>query len=365
LALALFATLTLMAGGWLVPPAKDKSLRVVHLITEPGGAKAALIPISEEDGRPRVDKAIMPSGLTPVRVADVPPGDYLVVVEVKGHGFHEVFRRVPRFGEPKPTFQETAFPHTAFEVREDQSVELPEVHVPNVGEFAEMPFLPKLTFEMGNAAFGPSVATPYRVTLDAYHLDATEVTVGEFRRVMKGLPAQLRALSPQDDEPVRFVNFDDAVQFAELAGKRLPSEEEYERAATNGGKNRFPWGDDLAAIKSWVIAPVGQPEYDRAVERPLIKGLYSNVAEWTSSRSVPYPGDSSWPGDLIAKLRDTRVVRGGPASAIYGRPLEEESRRQKWDARYRMGVLAMERNIGLGFRCARSAAPRFPGSAAE
>jgi formylglycine-generating enzyme required for sulfatase activity len=213
---------------------------------------------------------------------------------------------------------------------------------------------------MGNEEYGPTFVPLHVRSVEPFYLDKTEVTVARYREVRKGLPERLAGLSPGDDEAVRFVTFDEAVRCAEEMGKRLPDEAEYEFAATNAGKNRFPWGDDFDRIKSWTYGPVGIPAYDRALANREVCGLYSNVAEWTSSWHAPYPG-TEWSPYFAAHFREQRVVRGGPFSVVRGDadPRGRDAN-ELWDARTRQGIDRDKAHAGLGFRCARSFKPRFP-----
>jgi formylglycine-generating enzyme required for sulfatase activity len=344
---------------WTPPP---KIVRTVHLETDPAGAKVALVPLSPEDGTPQFDKALQPSGVTPITVPKVPPGDYLVIVKVEHHGFHEVYRRVPEPGEKSPTSYMKTFPHTTFDEREDKSIDLPPITVPKAEISAEMAFFPGGEFTMGTADLDAMFVPPHQRSVDPFYLDKTEVTVATFRKAFKGLPNELRKLRPGDEDAVRFVTFDEAVKCAEDLGKRLPEEAEYEYAATNGGRNRFPWGNDFERITSWPFGPVGIPPYDRALANPAVVGLYSNVAEWTSSWHRPYPGQvAEEPPELKIESLKNRVVRGGPYCVISGdaQP-QERDRQQNWDARDRTGIPRDQALAGLGFRCARSFEPRFP-----
>ncbi|MFL5241058.1 MAG: protein kinase domain-containing protein [Gemmataceae bacterium] len=362
LAIGLVAVL---AAILLTPPAKI--VRTVHLATEPAGAKVALVPLSTEDGTPQFDKAIQPSGVTPITVSKVPPGDYLVIVVVEDHGFHEVFRRVPEPEEKSPSLMSKNFPHTIFEEREDKSINLPSITVPKTEITADMAFFPGGEFTMGTADLESIFVPPHQRSVDPFYLDKTEVTVATYRKAYKGIPDKLRMLSPAPDEreAVRFVSFDEAVCCAEKLGKRLPDEAEYEFAATNGGKNRFPWGDDFQGITSWPFGQAGIPEYDRALANPTVGGLYSNVAEWTSSWHRPYPNSIvEEPPEWKAEFLKHRIVRGGPSCVINGdpQPLGKDSE-QRWNAHDRTGIARDEALPGIGFRCARSLAARFPQNA--
>src|SRR5262249_20070056 len=153
--------------------------------------------------------AIQPNALTPVTVQDVLPGDYLVVAEVKNHGFHEVYRRVPAPGELLSTIK--MFPHAMFEQRDDRTIALPAINVPKAPVCKEMAFLPGGEFTMGTPDFGPALAPAHQRTVLPFYLDKTEVTVSAYRAALKSIPDRLRVLSPAGNEPVRFVKFDEAV----------------------------------------------------------------------------------------------------------------------------------------------------------
>jgi serine/threonine protein kinase len=332
--------------------------RRVHVITEPAGAKVALVRFNPDNGKLEFDKALQPDGKTPLDIPAVEPGDYFVVAEVPGHGFHEVYRRVPARGEIMPDFARD-FAHIAFTER-DGVIDLPLISVPKSTVAEGMAFFPRREFTMGSSDFGPYEAPPHRRTVRAFYLDKTEVTVAEFNRISKDIPEALRLKSPKNGNAVQNVSFDAAVRYAEETGKRLPDEVEYEFAATNGGKTAFPWGDDSDRITPRVYGPVGSPAYDRALDNPSVCGLFSNVAEWTSSWHEPYPGVERRP-DLQAKFRNERIVRGGPMSVVEGAPGPRvPGERLHWQARYRFALDRGSSYSGLGFRCARSVEPSIP-----
>lgn len=126
-------------------------------------------------------------------------------------------------------------------------------------------------------------------------------------------PWGLRLLHP--DEPVCGVSAYEADAFARWAGKRLPTEEEWEYAASLSG-GRYPWGDDEPTdadanfgLKRWGPTPVG-----RHREANGFFDLAGNVWEWTASAFLPYPGFAAYPYDGYSKdhmAGDHRVCRGG------------------------------------------------------
>jgi serine/threonine protein kinase/formylglycine-generating enzyme required for sulfatase activity len=347
------ALLVAVLGAMMIP-SDPKEYRTVLVETEPKGARVVLVPLDPETSVPVPKRAIYPEALTPITIRKVPVGVYLVVAEVKGHGFHEVYRTVPLQGHPG---------HHGFfddwEEQRDGTIQLPRISIPPSAVVKGMAFFQGGEFRMGTDAL--QGVPPYKTSVSPFFLDPTEVTVGEFKKAMKMLPPELANSPPPADFAVTYVNFFFALEYAERSGKRLPDEVEYEFAATEGGKKRFPWGNDATKITNWPLGKVKEPNYDKTATNPPAYGLFSNVAEWTDSRPTPYPTDSAESTDRVRDLNlGTRIIRGGPFPVVSGDP--DPIGRHKhfeWDPRWRHSISPDARHPGLGFRCARSAKPRF------
>ena len=85
-----------------------------------------------------------------------------------------------------------------------------------------------------------------------FYMDVCEVTVGQFKEFVQQSSYQyggnwdnVAKYSPSPKHPMIYVNWNDAVAYAEWAGKRLPKEKEWELAARSGlTGQKFPWGDE-------------------------------------------------------------------------------------------------------------------------
>ena len=94
----------------------------------------------------------------------------------------------------------------------------------------------------------------------ALWMDATEVTVGQFKKFLSETDHQFEGelwgrvcqYSPTDKHPMVFVSWYDATAYSKWVGKRLPTEAEWGFAARGGlVEKEFPWGDDESVARSY------------------------------------------------------------------------------------------------------------------
>jgi gamma-glutamyl hercynylcysteine S-oxide synthase len=161
------------------------------------------------------------------------------------------------------------------------------------------------------------------------------------------------------DEPVMHVCFYEAEAYAAWAGKRLPTEAEWEFAArfdpATGRSRRYPWGDEdprpeHANLGQRHLRPAPVGAYPAGASPLGVQQLVGDVWEWTSSDFAPYPGFTAFPYDeysLVFFGPDYKVLRGGSFGTD---EVVARGTFRNWD-------YPIRRQIFAGFRCARDVRP--------
>lgn len=342
-------------------PAPAATPLAATIVTDPPGARVVLYPLDVYNS-PRVDAAVRPEARSPADV-ELLPGDYLVVAALDDGRFHEVLRRVPSHRFALSDFHD----HKRWNLLPNERLELSSIRIPPAGFDGEMArFNGSDEFLMG--VRDSNELPQHARRIPEFLLDAYEVSLGDFKRAFQGqlpLSQQGQAVQglPPDNFPVAGVWLDDAIAHAERVGKRLPTEAEYEFAATARGTLRFPWGDDPSRMTEWTFGPIGTPEFDVvtvAADKPVYN-LFSNVAEWTSTRFGPYPPHlrrvPMFPDPVTGDYVGDYVVRGGDGHVLTRQPIAPGW--EKWGPRVRLAQNMRALQPGLGFRCARSGRPRL------
>jgi serine/threonine-protein kinase len=331
-------------------------IQAVTLETNPPGATVVFVPLDERTGEPVGSKLIRPRSLSPV-TEDLLPGDYLVVAALDDERFMEAYRHVPHGEDATGAESNVNYQHRNFFRSENGMMALPVVNIPSSNVTAGMTLVNNLENDSSGQRRNGRKA-------GSFYVDVTEFRVDDLDTIV--VPGSHQSLPWQERIPRGFainkVSYDDAVHFAELVGKRLPSAEEYEFAATQGWTNRFPWGDrsveDMQTSGLQKFGPVGEPPWDVLPSNPSVRGLCSNVAEWTST--IPH-NELENPRLNLIPVRGRgadqyRVIKGGDETIVEGKSVESSKSR---DPRANLSMIRSLAKPGLGFRCYRSARPRL------
>jgi iron(II)-dependent oxidoreductase len=165
--------------------------------------------------------------------------------------------------------------------------------------------------------------------------------------------------APPPREPVQHVCWYEADAYARWAGRRLPTEAEWEKAARHdpatGRSRRHPWGDadpgpEHANLGGRHLRPAAVGAYPAGASPHGVHQLIGDVWEWTSSDFAAYPGFAAYPYKEYSEVffgPEYKVLRGGSWAVD---PVACRGTFRNWD-------LPIRRQIFAGFRCARDAGP--------
>jgi len=201
----------------------------------------------------------------------------------------------------------------------------------------------------------------HKVSLNAFSMDVYEVTVARYARFLAATARPAPWLwdtvdvELHGDRPVIGVDWHDAEAYCRWAGKRLPTEAEWEKAARGTDERHYPWGDApptgtlanfaLGARFSYsqVLMPVGH--YKTAKSPYGIYDLAGNVWEWVQDwYGGSYYEHSPERNPTGPEDGQFKVLRGGAWSEL-----------PKYLLTYgRFKLLPTTRNSYIGFRCAKS-----------
>ena len=249
---------------------------------------------------------------------------------------------------------------------------------------SDMAFIKSGEFLMGSNSGFTDEKPSHPVFLDAFYMDRFEVTNAQYKKFVDANPQWQKNQIPRtyhdgyylahwngndfppgkDNYPVVYVSWYAAMAYAQWAGKRLPTEAEWEKAARGGLIDKmYPWGDSVDATKANYYDGTDKERTPVGTFPPNGFGLYDmmgNVREWcldayeanfyiNSPRENPIAGANSV--DEVIKnfinQKNNRVLRGG---SWLSSPQSSRVANRNWR-------VPTDTNPNEGFRCVKSVNP--------
>lgn len=196
-------------------------------------------------------------------------------------------------------------------------------------------------------------------SVSAFYIDKTEVTNKQYKQFIEGSGYKPKFLEnylkhwnndtypkKKANHPVVWISLEDAQAYAKWAGKRLPTDTEWQRAAQGDDGRTWPWGNLFDAKKANIDSKDTRPvaSYKTGVSPYGLFDMTGNVWEWTDSFASDGYHSFSWlrGGSYFFAKGSTWYMQGGP--------ITNHQRTKFWHM-----TPALNRNATLGFRCAKDA----------
>jgi formylglycine-generating enzyme required for sulfatase activity len=212
-------------------------------------------------------------------------------------------------------------------------------------------YVPAGEFKMGSNDY-PGSSPVHTVYLDAYWIDKTEVSNAQYHLCVDSGACKKPGLikffndSKYSEHPVIAVDLSHAKAYCEWAGRRLPTEAEWEKAARGTDQRTYAWGEGIDCTKANLggckefsnTSPVGH--YPQGASPYGVLDMTGNVWEWVSDFFGKYPSSKvNNPQGPSTGL--SRIIRGGSWNLI-----------GEWnEANSRLFVGYDRRDDSLGIRC--------------
>jgi Sulfatase-modifying factor enzyme 1 len=219
--------------------------------------------------------------------------------------------------------------------------------------------IPSGIFLMGATAFrgNPEERPMHEAIVASFLLDEAEVTMAAYDQCVEAGACKAThrdhrfcniKLEDRDQHPVNCIGLNMADAYCKWAGRRLPTEREWEYAAAGGAeRRRFSWGAANPTPKNNCYDHPGGSCVGKSFE-PGAFGLYDmtgNMWEWTSSAFDPYPSKAV--GDRFDPKKKY-VYRGGSWSRRFPKWMTTRLRNRYEPDKY---------SASIGMRCAKSVEP--------
>ncbi len=217
--------------------------------------------------------------------------------------------------------------------------------------------IPAGGFLMGDDHHQADERPAHKVTLPAYYIDKYEVTNAQYKNFCdetrrdypRNRPSDLAYFFDKPDFPVLYVTFNDALAYASWANKRLPTEQQWEKAASwdpvAQRKRLYPWGDEFTADRANIATghPVPVTEATGDLSFYGVLNMAGNAIEWVDALYKPYEGNEKPDPNYDI---DERVMRGGTFRPA-GNPDEARTSYRNHVPR----VFPTGKSVPVGIRC--------------
>jgi formylglycine-generating enzyme len=188
---------------------------------------------------------------------------------------------------------------------------------------------PAVLIPAGTFTMGDDEASPQRqVYVDAFYMDLFEVTTGRYADFLAATGLEQRpdgwellSLPAGEELPVVGVDWNEARAYCDWAGKRLPTEAEWEKAARGTDARRFPWGNESPTLEhanfqntspnayDGGLAPVGTHRAGNSFSG--VSDLAGNASEWVSDWYSESFASSDVHNPDGPDAGEQKVIRGG------------------------------------------------------
>jgi serine/threonine protein kinase/formylglycine-generating enzyme required for sulfatase activity len=233
--------------------------------------------------------------------------------------------------------------------------------LPPIDYYGEMVPVPAGEFEMGDNNHKDNERPAHKENPASYYIDKYEVTNAQYKefcdQTHRDHPPNLSFdpdyFDSKPDYPVVGVTFEEALAYASWAGKRLPTEEEWEKAASwdpvAHTKRQYPWGDDFAAGRANIDTgqPIPVKESGGDISAYGVLNMGGNVTEWVDAEYKAYEENHTPDRDYN---KDERVIRGG----TFDRGATPNEARASY-RRHLPRVFPKGKRAPVGIRCVASA----------
>jgi formylglycine-generating enzyme required for sulfatase activity len=181
----------------------------------------------------------------------------------------------------------------------------------------------------------------HKVCLKGYYIDRYEVTQKEYEKITGKNPS---VFSNCPECPVEYVSWQEAKEYCDRIGKRLPTEAEWEYAARAKSEKRYYWGNNIDTSYLWYSANSNSRTHPVGKKKPNAFGLYDmlgNVREWCLDKFSENTYRLSEINNPVATTGKYPVLRGGSW-------LDDEN---KVRCAARASEKSKTKDSNIGFRC--------------